>query len=89
MDGGVKDEDVYAVGDDEDDDEDELEGPSTLDASGSRVPAEPRANDVLLEEMAPETDDPTAPIQYHIKRSDTLRGIALRFGLDVSHFKVP
>ncbi|KAJ7127100.1 hypothetical protein C8R44DRAFT_874180 [Mycena epipterygia] len=67
VDGAVRDEDTFVLGDDEDDDE-----PQSSAAEDSADPAEP----------PPTESAPSPPSKYYIKRGDTLQGISLRFGLD-------
>lgn len=135
VDGAVRDEDTFVLGDDDDDysDNDEiLKGQGTADSS-HEIPAilppppyDPTSNAPLLDSRAlihtlesePQkdleetpasshiqsnltgniTNEPffsssltensqktrTVPYKYYINRNDTLQGLALRFGLDVS-----
>jgi len=68
VDGAVRDEDTYVVGDDDDDDEPEE--------------AEPPADAPAPNDDEPSASSSSPPSEYWIKRADTLRGIALRFGVD-------
>ncbi|KAF7330469.1 LysM domain-containing protein [Mycena venus] len=65
VDGAVRDEDTFAIGDDEDDD-------SELPQYSLEPPAAPV-------ESSPTVQTSPAPTQYYIKPNDTLQGIALRF----------
>ncbi|KAJ6544771.1 hypothetical protein DFH09DRAFT_1249237 [Mycena vulgaris] len=74
IDGAVRDEDTFVLGDDEEfeNGDDEAEAPSSsFVVESSAVPAEPPTESVA-----------SAPPKYYIKRGDTLQGICLRFGLD-------
>ena len=87
IDGAVRDQDTFVLGDDDDEEGEDgvsqlVEHPSTL--SEVPRPGEPTAGDngadaAPLSNMSP----PTSP-QYYLKSSDTLQGIALRFGVDVT-----
>lgn len=72
LDGALRDEDTFAIGDDEDDDSD----PSELPQYSAEPPTAPAA-------VPAESSPAAAPSEYYIKRGDTLQGIALRFGVDV------
>ena len=97
VDGGMKDEDTFIVGDDDDDDE---QGERILGSYHNYLPPPPSS-------VSPIQDSPTDclggsstterigreeqnivevtnGLQYHIQLKDTLQGIALRFGVDVS-----
>ncbi|KAJ7903642.1 hypothetical protein B0H14DRAFT_950822 [Mycena olivaceomarginata] len=71
LDGALRDEDTFAIGDDEDDDSD----PSELPQYSAEPPTAPAA-------VPAESSPAAAPSEYYIKRGDTLQGIALRFGVD-------
>jgi hypothetical protein len=98
VDGAVRDEDMFIVGDAEDDEGDDVSSDlrpedsyihteaSTLNRDGV-VNQDPSANNSTpYNEKATETIK-AAPLKYHITKDDTLRGITLRFGLDVSPIK--
>ncbi|KAJ7475755.1 hypothetical protein FB451DRAFT_1338937 [Mycena latifolia] len=73
VDGAVRDEDTFVVGDDEDEND---------DAQSSAQQAHPPVESVPVESLPPIDNTPTPPPKYYIKRGDTLQGISLRFGLD-------
>ncbi|KAJ7227081.1 hypothetical protein GGX14DRAFT_548025 [Mycena pura] len=77
VDGAVRDEDTFVVGDD-----DEAEdGDDDLDSAARVGPA--TSSPVAIGSLpAPTESAPSPPSKYYIKRSDTLQGIALRFGID-------
>ena len=89
VDGGVHDDDVFAIGDDieEDDSEDDSESRSIRKlAESSGGPAE---NDTETQESGSLLEDDTlstssGPPKYYIRPGDTLIGISLKFGIDVS-----
>jgi hypothetical protein len=96
VDGSVRDEDAFVVGDDDDDDSDESE--TTVDHSADGPPPSTSLTPAPLEdpepasqpthpaedpESASEATIPAPPIKYYLKKGDTLNGIALRFNLDV------
>ncbi|KAJ6494733.1 hypothetical protein C8R47DRAFT_974246 [Mycena vitilis] len=66
LDGAVRDEDTFVLGDDDDEDL-EPSDPSLAAAAAAEGSSE---------------NETSAPSKYYIKRGDTLQGIALRFGLD-------
>lgn len=109
IDGAVRDEDVFAIGDEDEEDE----GGSRTHEAHSVDSTPPPAYVELSEEVSQTwstgepslKDEPTviepsdegpsekveqettsAPSKYYIKPGDTLTGIALRFGIDVSLF---
>jgi hypothetical protein len=77
-----RDEETFVIGDDEFEDDDDVQ-PSGLD-----TPAAPKSN-ANLPSPAESAPTPSPPAKYYIKRGDTLQGISLRFGLDVSTFCAP
>ncbi|KII89881.1 hypothetical protein PLICRDRAFT_108749 [Plicaturopsis crispa FD-325 SS-3] len=95
LDGAVRDEDTYVIGDD-DEDEDEpaglhpsTEGPppysaSAVDSFTPAPDAPPTPSSSALESPALEGDASTqvSQVEYYIKSDDTLKGIALRFGVN-------
>lgn len=105
--GEVRDQDTFVLGDDEEEDE-EVERPGLLgDDGAASIPSPPPLYESIVDpwkeegsphETAPfkptslaeepfskviEPDD-TRPYKYFINRSDTLQGLSLRFGIDVS-----
>lgn len=87
VDGAMRDEDTFVLGEYDDDEEDILLGESP-EREKSSVVAQPRPSNVVLPRGGP-TEQPTiineaTPSKYHITRNDTLQGIALRYGLNVS-----
>lgn len=105
IDAAVRDEDVYAIGDDEE--EDDLDaGETSAGSSGSsdglpapatpppayptELPTESSSSPALNQGVNPGQDNDMnekaedgASIRYHIRKDDTLLGIALRHGVDV------
>ncbi|KAK0463226.1 uncharacterized protein EV420DRAFT_1161757 [Desarmillaria tabescens] len=77
LDGAVRDEDMFVVGDDDEDDE--MPPPAYTKSSGSE--AAPLESDIDKPSSA-EISSTSGPPKYYIKRTDTLQGIALRFGVD-------
>lgn len=108
--GEVRDQDTFILGDDDDDDEEENEAERLeFSAGGGTVPiSSPPPYESTIDpwkeeespphETAPLTSNPisqaeepsfpkpgnTRPYRYYINRSDTLQGLSLRFGIDVS-----
>ena len=97
LDGAVRDEDVFVVGD-EDEDEDgafETHDGEAAKAAGESPPpsevAQPPKSDISLEHRADSIPSDKVPDNnqgspggYHIRPDDTLLGISLRLGIDVS-----
>ncbi len=81
IDGALRDEDTFVVGDDDDD---EIPPPylATTDEDKASAQNVASATTPLIEDH----HKSPGPSQYYIKRTDTLQGIALRFGVDVSPF---
>lgn len=85
IDGAVRDQDLFVLGD-SDDDEDALESEvknpdnSNSDSSQQSTPA-PQLPIDSIEARAP--SPPVGPHKYQLKRGDTLLGIAFRFKIDV------
>ena len=75
IDGSIRDEDNFVLGDDEDEEGDGDAPPAYLAVSVTR------SNDPGVKDHGP--TDKATPHRYYIQRSDTLQGIALRFGLNV------
>lgn len=97
VDGAVRDEDAFVLGDDDEDSEDEGSDPTppppyNLPPSNSETPplestylpgiAIAGDHSAEVQDTAVEHDVP-APLKYYIKGSDTLQGVALRFGINV------
>ncbi|TFK40265.1 hypothetical protein BDQ12DRAFT_711660 [Crucibulum laeve] len=96
IDGAVREEDTFILGDDEDEDEDMLSAVSRPPPP----PYEPISDDIQANTLLPPSEVPAdtvdeqggdrplpeggniAPKKYYIARNDTLQGIALRFALD-------
>jgi len=89
VDGAVKDEDMFVLGDDEDEAPSEEEAPPAH-AEAATTPTIPEHETPATEAQAitSHSADHTAPTspQYYIKPGDTLQGIALRFGINASRF---
>lgn len=79
IDGAVRDEDTFILGDDEDSEEEGpppyLEQTSTSSSSSQAVGSPPDISEVTVSDT---------PHKYHIRQGDSLHGIALRFGVNVS-----
>lgn len=76
IDAAVRDEDTYVIGEDE---EDEGQDEGTAKAPPPPYEFSPTL-DTPLE--PPQDSSSSVPLNYYIKRNDTLRGIALRFGIN-------
>jgi LysM repeat protein len=80
VDGAVRDEDTFVLGDDEEDDDDL---PDKVPIAPE--PSHPRGDpNLTLTTEEPTNTDEAVPSKYYIARNDTLQGIALRYGLNVS-----
>ena len=96
VDGAVRDEDTFVLGEDED----EEEGAEQNESSDLRGPPPPYSSELPVVgsgpststsalEVTPTGDEPgtstdiSAPSKYYIQPNDNLRGIALRFGVNV------
>ena len=110
--GEVRDQDTFILGDDDDDDDDDEEneeeslGISAGDGATSISSPPPLYESIVdpwkeespphetatltsnsisqAEESSSPKPDNTRPYRYYINRSDTLQGLSLRFGIDVS-----
>ncbi|KAK0189656.1 hypothetical protein F5146DRAFT_633373 [Armillaria mellea] len=84
LDGAVRDEDMFVVGDDDDDDEDTTLPPYTESSSVISASAGNAISDRKIDKLSSidEKSSASGPPKYYIKRTDTLQGIALRFGVD-------
>lgn len=101
VDGGVRDGDVFVLGDEED--EGEAEGTGGAEAgNGSRTPPPAYSSTAVPTSGGPPTPDvphstkatttaegePSgsvpAPSKYYLLKGDTILGISLKFGIDVS-----
>lgn len=92
VDGARRDEDTFILGDEEDSDV-ELDDKEQTDEKNTLEPISPPWPDVIYNDDVPSPDSkadtkvaepPTpSPSKYYIVSTDTLQGIALRFGLDV------
>ncbi|KAL0954865.1 hypothetical protein HGRIS_003799 [Hohenbuehelia grisea] len=87
IDGAVRDEDTYVIGDDEDDVDNETSSPTT---STPPPPYDPPnytsttqsvsiSESSVTEAQANKAPQPQTAPKYHIKRGDTLQGIAFRY----------
>ncbi|KDQ59058.1 hypothetical protein JAAARDRAFT_192612 [Jaapia argillacea MUCL 33604] len=79
VDGGVEDEDVFVLGDEEGDEGDKDESSPTPPPAYSSPPHTPLSP---TPPQPPPTEPDSPPTKYYIKPSDTLLGIALKFGID-------
>jgi LysM repeat protein len=98
VDGAVRDEDAFIVGDADDGDEDDplaeelpehgSSGPRVIEQSEPSHTVVPLLENGITDSPTLTTEQPTnsdaAPPKYYITRNDTLQGIALRYGLNVS-----
>jgi hypothetical protein len=95
VDGAVRDEDVFVVGDEDEDEVSETHDGEAAKAPVVRLPpsevAEPLKPDISVgscadpdgSDKAPDSDQ-GSPGRYYIRPDDTLLGISLRLGVDVS-----
>ena len=103
--GEVRDQDTFILGDDDDDDEEGKSELSAGDGAASISPpplyesiidpwkeeSPPHETATLTSNSTPQAEElsspkpgNTRPYRYYINRSDTLQGLSLRFGIDVS-----
>ncbi|KAF5367436.1 hypothetical protein D9758_003801 [Tetrapyrgos nigripes] len=87
IDGAVRDEDTYVIGEDEDDDglDGELDSnppPPYLSSPDSSPGTNSLPDELSSSEQIDPSVNPHNPYQYYIKKGDTLQGIALKFGVD-------
>lgn len=108
--GEVRDQDTFILGDDDEDEENEELEFLAGDGAASRSSPPPLYESIVdpwKEEESPPHEtatltsnsssqaeepsfpkpDNTRPYRYYINRSDTLQGLSLRFGIDVSAIK--
>lgn len=104
VDGAVRDEDVFVIGDEDEDEASEVHDREAAKPAGDIPPssevAQPPKSDISLEHRADSTlydkapdSKQGSPGKYDIRPDDTLLGISLRLGIDVStvflfHFEV-
>jgi LysM repeat protein len=85
VDGSIPD--AFVLGDDdEEEEEDDKTGFNEENNPPPAYPSPSESHSSSTVENTPHESLPKAPPRYYIKKGDTLRGIALRFGLDVSVF---
>ncbi|KAL1746911.1 hypothetical protein HDZ31DRAFT_33145 [Schizophyllum fasciatum] len=88
IDGGLKDEDAFVLGSDDDEDGDEADPPPAYDQVDAIQPSEPSSvKRSTPSEMSPAAHESihgkeSAPLKYYIKRGDTLQGISFKFAVD-------
>ena len=105
--GEVRDQDTFILGDDEDEDEENEEVESSAGDGAASISSPPPLYESIVdpwkEESVPhetatltsnsfsQAEEPlfpkpdnTRPYRYYINRNDTLQGLSLRFGIDVS-----
>ena len=107
--GEVRDQDTFILGDDDDDDDDDEENEAEMlefSAGGGATPIsspplyesiidpwkeESPPHETVMSNPISQAEEPslpkpgnTRPYRYYINRSDTLQGLSLRFGIDVS-----
>jgi hypothetical protein len=86
VDGAVRDRDLFVLGDFDDEDMVDLESKdpddtvSTNEPSHQSPPATKPPTSVIEAQVS---SQPPVPPKYHLKRGDTLLGIAFRFKVDV------
>jgi hypothetical protein len=88
VDGAVRDEDVFIVGDEDEDEASETHDGEAAKAPG-RIPwpsevVEPPKPDISVRLAASGEGNQSKPGRYYIRSDDTLLGISLRLGVDVS-----
>jgi hypothetical protein len=86
VDGAIRDEDVFIVGEEDEDEASETHEEEAAEASG-RIPppseaAEPPEPDISVRPAGDSNQG--SPGRYYIRTDDTLLGISLRLGVDVS-----
>ena len=95
IDGAVRDEDMFVLGDDEEDDAVLLEPRETSIVeqpehhTAMPIREGPGDLDRVLDDSAENSNTNAVPSKYFITRNDTLQGIALRYGLNVSNSQPP
>jgi hypothetical protein len=106
VDGAVRDEDVFVVGDEDDDDEvREVRGGEAVEVLSATAPSNDRPSEVAPGPLKsdvdyaddiqkpdaepPDSSQQTDQGRYYIRPDDTLFGISLRLGVDVSCFYHP
>jgi hypothetical protein len=91
VDGALQDEDAFVLGDDEDSENEvadsaplctlppqsEAPPPKSINLPGTGMGGDPNIQDTAV------VYDVSTPLKYYIKAGDTLRGVALRFGINV------
>ncbi|KAG6850697.1 hypothetical protein H0H93_009855 [Arthromyces matolae] len=87
VEGAVKDEDTFVLGDDDDDDDSGSEDAKPASSLSNQNPTISRATLPDNNSQGGELEPPSgasdnSPLKYYIASSDTLQGIVLRFGLD-------
>jgi hypothetical protein len=86
VDGALRDEDMFIVGDEEEEEDDQPPSQllANLQSQSSPAPLMPSA-EASGELAIPSAKSlPPTPLLYHIKPGDTVHGLALRFGIDVT-----
>ena len=94
--GAMRDEDTFVLGDVDDDEEDDDPASKVPHTGRSDIAASPEGSaatkdgtgdtadaSTMASEQSIDTNEAT-PSKYYITRNDSLQGIALRFGLNVS-----
>jgi len=93
VDGAVRDEDVFVVGDEDDEEVPDVHDGEAVEVSGTTATPNDRPTEAagppILSDDVHEPDEPPNAIQsdpgrYYIRPDDTLLGISLRLGVDVS-----
>jgi LysM repeat protein len=79
--GGVEEENVFVLEDEEDDAEGEGELPETQSMPTTKLNDAQQSEEDI--DNTPSVPPPPLEQRYEIKRGDTLRGISLKFGIDV------
>lgn len=89
VDGAVRDAETFVVGDDDDASDEETE--EIVVSSPSDPPYSSEDVELLKSVNVQEKEEITHPatlLKYYVARNDTLRGIALRLGVEVSTFPI-
>jgi hypothetical protein len=86
IDGALRDEDTFVLGDDEEEEEVQPPPQYLADLQSQCSPASliPSAEPSRELAIPPAKSLPSTALLYHIKPGDTVHGLALRFGIDVS-----
>ncbi|KAF9484356.1 hypothetical protein BDN70DRAFT_849869 [Pholiota conissans] len=81
LDGSLRDEDTFVLGEDDNDDETDEHSLSDTSTDSNLPPSYDSSLSESIGDQEPAKAS-TGPCKYYLKRSDTLMGICLRFGVD-------